>query len=141
LAMERRRAREAALLVLFQEEAGTSPSSGWELACEITGVGGEGLDFARRLVREVRQRKKDLDALVQSLSEGWPLHRMAPVVRNALRIGTCELLHMRETPMPVIINEAVELTKKYADGASAKFVNGILARVAELRHSPAEGGR
>ncbi len=82
------------------------------------------------LVYGVSKHKKELDEQITTLSAGWALDRQPAVDRNVLRIAIFELLHMPEIPAGVVINEAVDLAKKYSTADSGKFVNGVLGTLA-----------
>ena len=84
---------------------------------------------ARRYVEGVAGRQEELDARIQGVSERWPLHRMAAVDRAILRLALYELEY-EVTPTAVVIDEAVELAKRYSTKGSGAFVNGILAALA-----------
>lgn len=91
----------------------------------------EGRDYADQLVRGVRQDLEKLDERIRSASQNWRLERMARIDRNALRLGTYELLTRTDVPRAVILDEAVELAKRFGSDESSKFVNGVLDRVAD----------
>lgn len=93
----------------------------------------EGRAFADRLLREVIAKRDWLDSKIIEASENWRLERMTPVDRSILRLGTLELLLHPEVPTEVVIDEAVELAKRYGADNSAKFVNGVLDRIAKER--------
>ena len=83
------------------------------------------------LVRAVEARRPDLDALITGAAIGWELDRMAVVDRNVLRLAVAELLECPDVPTAVILNEAVELASAYSTDDSGRFVNGVLATLAE----------
>ena len=84
---------------------------------------------ARRYAEGVRNHQRELDRRIASVSERWPLHRMPVVDRAILRLALYELAH-ESTPTAVVLNEAVELAKKYSTKKSGAFVNGVLATLA-----------
>ena len=86
------------------------------------------IEFARSLVAGVRRNRRELDELLGKTADNWKLERMAATDRNILRVGAFELLYT-DTPGAVIINEAVELAKRYGTANSAQFVNGILDKL------------
>jgi N utilization substance protein B len=94
------------------------------------------LDFARDLIRATMAHRDELDRVVQDVSRNWRLERMSRVDRNILRLATCELEHARDVPVKVVINEAVELAKRYGASESPAFVNGILDRIAHSVRGP-----
>ena len=83
------------------------------------------------LVRAVEARRPDIDALITGAAIGWELDRMAVVDRNVLRLAVAELLECPDVPTAVILNEAVELASAYSTDDSGRFVNGVLATLAE----------
>jgi N utilization substance protein B len=86
------------------------------------------VEFARSLVAGVRRNRAELDELLGKTADNWRIERMAATDRNVMRLGAFELLYT-ETPSAVVINEAVELAKRYGSAQSAQFVNGILDKV------------
>ena len=92
-------------------------------------------DFAHRLVTEVRNQLESLDAPIREHSNNWRIERMAIVDRNILRLGAYELLHT-ETPLPIVLNEAVDLARRFGSDPSPAFVNGILDALATRVREP-----
>ena len=88
-------------------------------------------DFARSLVLGVWPARSRLDRSIQKHAPQWPLRDMASIDRNILRIALWEVGMQQTTPIKVIINEAVELAKKYGSDSTAKFVNGVLGSIAD----------
>lgn len=86
--------------------------------------------LARSLVSGVRRNRAELDAMLARIADNWRVERMAATDRNILRLGLYEILYA-DTPDPVVINEAVELAKRYGTAQSAQFVNGILDKFLE----------
>lgn len=86
-------------------------------------------EFARHLAAGTVSEWEKIDKLVAHYAKNWELHRMAAIDRCILRLASYELLAELETPVNVIINEAVEIAKKYSTAESSKFVNGILDKV------------
>ena len=124
--------REAALQMLYALEAsGTDVDlvvrDYWR---EVPGDT-EGMDYANTVVRGVAKDRAKVDEQLANASHNWRLERMARVDRNVLRLGAWELLSMQEVPRAVIIDEAVELAKRFGGENSGAFVNGLLDRIAE----------
>jgi len=94
-------------------------------------------DYARRLASDVRTNLDAIDAALQAVSEHWDVARMAPVDRNILRVTVCELLHRPGVPAKVVMDEAIEIAKRFGDAGSPAFVNGVIdavrTRIAERR--------
>lgn len=87
-------------------------------------------DFARGLVAAATERTAQVDELITGSSKNWRIDRMSRVDRNILRLGTAELLAFPDVPVKVVINEAVELAKRFGTAESSAFVNGVLDRIA-----------
>ena len=135
----RSRAREVAFQVLYQDDLnpGTNPAVIDQLiqrrlrADDLTA-------FARDLVKGVRQHREEVDALLEQTADNWSLKRMAATDRSVLRLGAYELLHC-DTPGRVVVDEAVELAKRFGSAQSASFVNGILDKLLHNTESSGEG--
>ncbi|MDB5181265.1 MAG: nitrogen utilization protein [Candidatus Saccharibacteria bacterium] len=87
------------------------------------------IDFIRELVRGVLDKAPELDAVLQPIAPEWPIDQIARMDRLVLRIGLYELLHGKDVPPKVVINEAVELAKAFGGENSSKFINGVLGTV------------
>jgi N utilization substance protein B len=92
----------------------------------------EGRDYAKELLEGVHRELEALDGHIRQASANWRLERMSRVDRNVLRLATFELVNQRDTPKAVILDEAVELAKRYGNESSGPFVNGVLSEVAAL---------
>lgn len=124
--------REAALQMLFAMEAsGLSAEKMIHVFWRETPGEPEGRDYADSVVRGVSDAKETVDAEIQKASTNWRLPRMTRVDRNVLRIGAWELLKVHDIPRAVILDEAVELAKRFGSEESGAFVNGVLDRVAQ----------
>ncbi len=87
--------------------------------------------YAMELVRGVESNTDEIDGLLREYSEHWAVERMPALDRAVLRLGCFELTHEPDVPTAVVISEAVELAKQYSTENSGRFVNGLLARIAE----------
>ena len=125
-------ARESALQMLYAVEAsGDDVERGIkEFWRELPGDA-EGRPYADELVRGISAVRELVDGLIRAASEHWRLERMTRVDRNVLRIGAWELAHRAEIPRAVILDEAVELAKRFGNEESGAFVNGVLDRIAD----------
>lgn len=85
-------------------------------------------EFARKLIEGTTEKIEEIDAILTEMAQRWSLSRMNSTDRSILRLASYEILYM-DTPRPVVINEAVELAKKFGTADSASFVNGILDKV------------
>ena len=86
--------------------------------------------YAREIVDGVADHRDEIDELISSYAQGWTIERMPNVDRAVLRLASWELLHNSEVPAAVAIDEAVELAKQYSTDDSARFVNGVLGKIA-----------
>jgi N utilization substance protein B len=126
----RRLSRELALQALFGIEVGRRDPA--EMLDEtLTRAGSDESEqraFVKDLVLGTLEHESESDAVIAPLLEGWTLDRLPSIDRIVLRMGVFEMLHRPGTPKPVVINEAVELAKKFSTEDSGRFVNGVLAR-------------
>ncbi len=122
--MGRRESRETALQILFQLEFNDTPED--VALSHFQGRNKGGAEYSQRLTKGVVSHREKIDSLIQSYSENWRVSRMLYIDRNILRLAVYELLFEKEIAAAVVINEAVELAKKFGSNESAKFVNGIL---------------
>ena len=128
----RRKARELALQMLFQADvAKQSPDdvrkSFWS---ERGQVESDVRGFADDLFRVATDRAEVIDKLIEAHAENWRVERMAAVDRNILRAGVAEFMGFGDTPRPVVINEALEIARKFSSPESVNFLNGVLDSVA-----------
>jgi N utilization substance protein B len=128
----RRAARRRALEILYEADLKDRPIP-QVLAEHLRDEDAPPPDFAVALVRGVHRHRAELDDLISTNARGWTLSRMPVVDRNLLRMGLFEILHDPDVPTAVAINEAVELAKDLSTDDSGRFVNGLLARVADQR--------
>jgi len=91
-------------------------------------------EFAVKIFKGVRENADKIDALIEQYAKNWEIERMAAVDRNIIRLAAYEIMAMPETPINVIIDEAVEISKKYSTKDSSKFVNGILDKMKAARN-------
>jgi N utilization substance protein B len=82
--------------------------------------------FANKLFHSTAGGVRELDEMIRSHATNWRLERMPAVDRNILRLGVYELLHCRETPAAVVINEALEIARRFSGDESVQFINGLL---------------
>ncbi|MBN2802858.1 MAG: transcription antitermination factor NusB [Deltaproteobacteria bacterium] len=128
----RRRAREVVLQMLFQLEAsGNSPQQ--VISSFKSSFGDSELpdDYSNKFFNSIAGDIPSLDDTIKKASDNWRLERMSRVDRNIMRMGVFELIFEPETPIKIVINEAVELAKKFGTEESASFVNGVLDRIAK----------
>lgn len=123
----RRKARELALQMLFEHDvAGTDPADMFQRSEDLRNASEALRDFTKRLVSGTLENRDALDALISRQADHWRLMRMPIVDRNILRMALFELLHEPDTPRPVVIDEALEIAKRFSTPRSSQFINGIL---------------
>jgi N utilization substance protein B len=123
----RRTARECALQMLYQYDMGNQPVDEiLDLYWEMNEHPKKVREFANELFEGSIERLKEIDKTIQQHTQNWRLRRMAAVDRNILRVAVYEFLCDKRTPVTVVINEALEIAKKYSTHESAQFVNGVL---------------
>jgi N utilization substance protein B len=136
----RRKARELALQMLFQADLGRqSPEhvrkTFW---AERAQVEDDARAFTEDLFRTASARSEEIDALITRHAEHWRMERMAAVDRNILRTAVAEFLAL-DTPKPVVINEALEIARRFSSPESTHFINGVLDSIAREMESAADG--
>ncbi|MBW3603095.1 MAG: transcription antitermination factor NusB [Actinobacteria bacterium] len=131
--VSRRQARRRALDILYEADLRGRPTAR-VLAAQLSAEDPPG-DFTVELVRGVHRTRGELDRLIESYARDWKLARMPVVDRNVLRLGLFEILHLDDVPTAVAIDEAVDLAKELSTKDSGRFVNGVLARIADA-HAP-----
>lgn len=124
---KRRKARECALQILFQLEFDDSQAEDtirqfWQKRKASSEI----KEYSTWLVEGILSQRKRIDEAIQAVSRNWRLSRMALVDRNILRMAVFELLNEEAIAPAIIINEAIEIAKKYSGGEAAAFINGIL---------------
>jgi transcription antitermination protein NusB len=124
----RRKSRELALQMLFQADMGKQPPEDvrktfWRGRGEVDG---EVQGFTEDLFRVASDRAQEIDQLIERHAQHWRMDRMAAVDRNVLRAAVAELLAFPSTPRAVVINEALEIARKFSSPESVQFINGVL---------------
>ncbi|MEM1181105.1 MAG: transcription antitermination factor NusB [Acidobacteriota bacterium] len=151
---KRRRAREMAVQMLYQQELGgatleqvfqtfdvdgyASEGSEDDAPKELAG-GQESFSYARRLVEGTRAEQDEIDDLIRAHAENWRLERMPSIDRNILRLALYEMLRESAVPKVVIVDEAIELAKRFGSENSGRFVNGLLDGVLKSKAIGSEG--
>jgi N utilization substance protein B len=117
------------------------PGADERIELEATRGTSDELEFAETLTRGVTDHKDEVDKLLTAASVNWRVARMAMVDRNILRLATFELSHLSDIPPRVILNEAIEIGKRYGTSDSGAFINGILDKIAtQVRGFPGQLG-
>jgi len=128
----RHESRERALKELYRLEI---TGESWESDADAAALS----PFARSLVEAVCARGPQIDLILAATVEHWSLDRLALLDKLVLRLGVAELLFLPETPPKVVIDEAVELAKKFSTEKSGSFVNGVLDKI--WKSQPTDGAR
>jgi N utilization substance protein B len=130
----RRKARELAFQMLYQWDVGQHPPA-HILATFLAGqkTAPEEESFARTLFEGAVEKKEELDRQLRQHTQHWRLERMAAVDRNILRLALYEMFSYPETPPAVVINEALEIARRFSARDSVEFVNGILDAIRKAR--------
>ena len=150
---ERRTARRLALDVLYEAEIrdrlpleafASRRSAGWvaagtgdelDTSAPVEQPSDEAVAYAGALVEGVQSHQADIDALIARYADRWAITRMPVVDRTILRMALYELLWRADIPVPVAINEAVELAKELSTEDSGRFINGLLGKVVEAEEA------
>jgi N utilization substance protein B len=132
---KRRKSRELAMQMLFQSDIGKQNpdevrKTFWKTRDDVDD---DTRGFAEDLFRVATAREEEIDALIAEHSKNWRLERMAAVDRNVLRMAIAELLGFSGTPFPIVINEALEIARRYSAPESINFLNGVLDAIARAR--------
>lgn len=126
----RSRAREVVLQILYEDDL--NPGRNMTVADEFLrgrlNHDEELVDFAVGLLAGVRRNRGELNVLLEERAQNWSLSRMAVTDRNVMRLAAYEMLYT-DTPDRVVINEAIELARRYGSKQSSQFVNGVLDRI------------
>ena len=127
----RRRARELAFRVIFQCEAsGESRSGTAEAVLNQVDAGTEVNEYVLRIVDTYNRNAVAIESALRGASRRWKLERMAATDRSVLKIGAVELMYFGDVPARVVLDEAVEIARKFGAEGSGTFVNGILDKLA-----------
>lgn len=131
----RRLARQLVLQVLYEVDITPhNPANVFEQrVAEYSELGEETRAFALGITRGVLERRSELDKIIEKIATEWPVEQMAVIDRNILRMALFELQE-GETPVKVVINEAVELAKTFGSDSSRRFVNGALGAYVSRRN-------
>ncbi|WP_040211868.1 transcription antitermination factor NusB [Clostridium polynesiense] len=131
--MNRKKSREAAMKILFQNSFNDIPLNeildDCEMYFEELELEGSDKEFIKRIVTGVNSNISKINDIIEENSENWKISRISKINLSILRISIYEMLFSEDVPGKVSINEAIELCKKYSDEKSVSFVNGLLDKV------------
>jgi len=123
----RRKARELALQMLYQHDlSGNTPDTIVSTFEDLQKSKPNTREFATRIFKGTVENLTSIDEMIVQQADNWRLSRMAVVDRNIIRMSIYEFLHEKDTPKLVIIDEAIEIAKKFGTQKSSQFINGIL---------------
>jgi transcription antitermination protein NusB len=123
----RRKARELAVQMLYQYDlSGNAPDMIIDTFEDLQKSKPNTREFATKIFRGTVDHIADIDGMIQAQAENWRLSRMAVVDRNIIRLSVYEFLYETGTPKLVVIDEAIEIAKRYGNDKSSQFINGIL---------------
>jgi len=129
----RRRAREVAFRVAYQADvAGDSYSFAWSLRRDEESLSDDQRELVEDLVRALEGRGAEIDEQLRAAAEHWPLRRLAATDRAVLRVAVAELLARAGSPVRVVLDEAIEIARRFGSEDSPTFVNGVLDHVATV---------
>ena len=131
--MQRRKAREYALQILFRLDFTEKriENKDFEEFWADKQENNDMKNFTEELVRGTLGKIDDIDSMIEKVTENWLLKRMAAVDRNILRFAAYEILYRKDIPSAVTINEALEIAKKFSSTESAPFINGVLDKLSK----------
>ena len=134
---KRRVGREAAIQFLYSNEVNedTTPEQ-IEAFWKLRPLRADAQGFAKELVIGVLDHREAIDALLTEKLENYRLERLAAVDRNILRLAIYEIMFRDDVPKPVVINEAIEIAKRFASTESSSFVNGLLDSIRKMKPQP-----
>lgn len=132
----RRKSRELALQCLYQIEQSGNKDVTIENMKDHFDVNEKAVPYAQELVSGIQKYSDEVDSLIEKHAKNWRLNRMAVIDRNLLRIATYEILFQDDIPGSVVIDEAIEISKRFSTDDAPSFINGILdpiSRVTEAK--------
>lgn len=150
---KRRMAREMATQMLYQSELGGANGrqvlAHFDVADYLADAPGdfparkhlveEAFEYAGRLLVGTLEHRQEIDELIRTQADNWRLERMPAVDRNILRLAVYEMLYQDDIPDLVVVDEAIELAKKFGSQQSGRFINGLLDGLMRRRQAPPSG--
>jgi N utilization substance protein B len=127
----RRKAREVAFQLAYQADVmAEGLDADWRAREDQAALAPDPAELVDDLLKVLRGRAAEVDALIQGAARNWEMERLAATDRSVLRVATAELLGRPGTPVRVVIDEAIEIARRFGGEESARFVNGVLDQVA-----------
>ena len=135
--MGRRASREEAMKLIFQFEfQGEDKKEQLDYMVSEKKIKEQELEYLNDIIEGVDKNIILIDTLIEENSKGWKLNRLSKVDLSILRVAIYELKYREDIPVNVLINEAVEIAKKYSTKESSAFINGMLGKLCNLRDEP-----
>lgn len=136
----RRKSREAAMQFLFQEDFSHNEQDGdfdlrFNQFCVLYQVNRKARAYMRSLLAGIIENQGEIDKIISRCAKNWRLERLAATDRSLLRIAVYEMMFGRKLPPQVVINEAVEIAKRFAGSESPSFINGVLDAVSKQNNT------
>ena len=125
--MNRRKAREKAIQVLFQIDVGKHTA---EDALENVLEGQETDPFLKQLIDKTLEHLEEIDAIIKKYLIKWPFERLGNIDKAVLRLAISEMKYIDDIPIKVSLNEAIEMAKTFGDDETRRFTNGVLSKIA-----------
>lgn len=122
----RRKSRELALQALYQADMCGLTVADITLLSDHFRVAQKAIPYATIILDGIRANQREIDAIITSHTKNWRVDRMSIIDRNLIRIGIFELVFQKEVPASVVINESIEIAKRFSTDESSSFINGIL---------------
>ena len=130
--MTRRQARELTFRVIFQADVAGGPlAEAWAARAEEEQPSADARSLVEDVLRALEARSAEVDETLRACAENWTIERLAATDRAVLRSAIAEMLARPGTPARVILDEAIEVARRYGSGESGPFVNGVLDRAAK----------
>jgi transcription antitermination protein NusB len=128
--LSRRKARELAFKVIFQvDQVNAEPRIAFEYLLEENNLAHSECEFSWAVIECCLQHMEEIDRLIARYSTDWTIERMSSVDRNLMRIACAEILFLEGSKPAVVIDEAIEISKRYGEHNSAAFINAILDKI------------
>ncbi len=128
--MSRRKAREYAFKVLFQvDQVAAEPGRAFNYLLMESDLPEKDIKFSQQLIQKTISNFNEIDEKIASYASDWAIDRMPAVDRNIMRLAACEILYLESVDSVIVIDEAIEIAKKYGGESSPAYINAILDRL------------
>ena len=133
----KRKARTLAMQTLYEADtAGHEPDETLARLVAAENISASTAAFAERLLRGIEEHQEEIDRALRETARSRPIEELSPIDRGILRVALFEVLFDNKAPIAAIIDEAVELAKRYGSESSSRFVNGVLGAIADRARPP-----